>query len=834
MENPDFNSLRDDSREPFKSGEIELQEPKKNLTCKIVVGVIIVVVVGVAIFLLVYFLTKSNNDSPDDKKDSKKHKMMRLKNWEFGNSEKIKLSPEQISKGESSENLFKAPGDFYVCTAMGGLSGHTNKYYYEQELKKVDKEQFNDTWWFRSHFEFNDTLSKDNLTLLHINGINYKSDIYTDGNLVAKKEDIIGTFVKYSLDITKFLDFSIKKHFIAFKISRPHNQWGGKQYENETDLAISFVDWNPEAPDSNMGIWQPVDVEIFGKKQLTISSAFIRTDIIEEKNINLEIVLHIKNWEEKKIEKSSFLVKLGDFINIEVKDINLESLEEKQIVLNKDTYNNLEIEYDPNKLWWPYQMGKQNLYNLTIKFEDYEFTQQIGLKQIESEYDSTGKKVLYKINKKNILLKGAGWTPDLFLRQSPENYYNHIKYVRDMGLNVIRLEGKSEGEELYEYCDKLGVLVIPGWNCGDAWQRWSKWDEAVKVLSDKSVISQIRKLSPHPSVIIFILGSDYGPTDGIEERWRKIFAEEKWPNEILSSAAASKSTDPFPTGVKMSGPYSWVPPHYFYLKKGRNNEYGAAYGFLTEGGPGENPLRRGSIEKIYDKENIEKYEGDSWKYHCGNKAVFGDLTKIITPINNRLGNIENFEDFLRKTSAIVYEGHRAMFEAYECFRYESTGVIQWMLNNAWPSNIWHLYDYFMTPTPAYFATKKATEKIHAMFNYEDYSIYLTNNYFFDFNKQIKLDIYILFPDGITIKEKISETTDNLKADEIKKIKELDGDYGINYILHLEYSYNEDNKDVLLSNTYFLNKEMDIMNYDSTTFIYQEIIKKYFWMEYWSK
>ncbi len=48
---------------------------------------------------------------------------------------------------------------------------------------------------------------------------------------------------------------------------------------------------------------------------------------------------------------------------------------------------------------------------------------------------------------------------------------------------------------------------------------------------------------------------------------------------------------------------------------------------------------------------------------------------------------------MKKSSAIVYEGHRAMFEAFECYRYESTGVIQWMLNNAWPSNIWHLYDY---------------------------------------------------------------------------------------------------------------------------------------------
>ena len=88
-------------------------------------------------------------------------------------------------------------------------------------------------------------------------------------------------------------------NYIAFKISRPHNQWGGSQYQNETDLAISFVDWNPEAPDSNMGIWQPVDIEIFEKNKLTVSTAFIRTEITEENRINLEIVLVLKNWEKK-------------------------------------------------------------------------------------------------------------------------------------------------------------------------------------------------------------------------------------------------------------------------------------------------------------------------------------------------------------------------------------------------------------------------------------------------------------------------------------------------------------------------------------------------------
>ena len=772
---------------------------KRNIIIIISVSAVVVIAVIVLIVLLI---------NPKKMDYSK----IRLKNWEFVSSAKIQINPEQISKGEKPELFNKAPEDFYVCTAMGGLSGKTNKYYYEQELKNVDKGQFDVDWWFRSHFDLDIANKDDILVILHINGINYKSDVYIDGNLVAKKDQIIGTFVKYSLDISEYLDKKSKIHYVAFKMSRPHNQWNGGS--TEIDLAISFVDWNPEAPDSNMGIWQPVDVEMFGKKVLVVSSAFIRTEIIGQEKINIEMVLHIKNWSKKKV-KEGFSVKLGDFINFDVEEITFESLEEKQIVLNKDKYNVLSIKYDTNKLWWPFQMGKQTMHNLEIKLKETNYTRQLGLKQIEREYDSVKKIVVYKINKKKILLKGAGWTPDLFLRQSPENYYTHIKYVKDMGLNVIRLEGKSEGEEFYDYCDKMGVLVIPGWNCADAWQKWKYWDEPIKQLSDKSVISQIRKLSPHPSVIIFILGSDFGPTNGVEERWRKIFAEEKWPNEILSSAAVASPED-YPSGVKMSGPYSWVPPNYFFLEKSRNNVYGGAYGFLTEGGPGENPLRKGSIEKIYNETNLEDYTGPSWNYHCGNKKDFGDLNKIIKPINERLGNCSDFDDFMRKSSAIVYEGHRAMFEAYECYRYESTGVIQWMLNNAWPSNIWHLYDYFFAPTPSYYATKKATETIHAMFNYENNAVYLINNFFVDFTSTIKLNIFIIDSTGKNIINESEHEISLLKSDEIKKMAELNGDYGDNYIVHLEYSF----ADVIsFSNTYFLNKQMDVIDYVKTPTYY---------------
>ena len=826
----EFSDKLDDKVEIDEKPEIKLiSNDDDNLSSSkgntiAIVGLFCLIIIAIAIILIINFTKDDENNKIRDYIENYSTKI-RLKNWEFGSSENIELTPEEISTGKKSTNFYMAPEDVYVCTAMGGLSGHTNDYFYEKELANVNKTQFDVDWWFRSKF----TLAKSNddqkLVILHVNGINYKGDLYVDGNLIATRDNLIGTFIKYSFDITKYLNKDSEEHFVAFKIKRPHNQWGGKKYYNETDLAISFVDWNPEPPDSNMGIWQPVDVEIFNKTILTVSSAFVRTEILEDKRINLEIVFHVKNWENKRVEEK-ITIQLGDFAYFYLKDIVFESLEEKQIILNGDSFRDLNIKYDPDKLWWPYQMGKQNIHKLIIKISDYSFTKEVGLRQVESEYDTVGNKTVYKINKKKILLKGAGWTPDLFLRQSPEIYYNHIKYVRDMELNVIRLEGKSEGEEFYEYCDKLGILIISGWNCADAWQRWEYWDQEVNDLSDLSVISQIRKLSPHPSVIIFILGSDYGPRNNVEPRWRQIFEQERWPNQILSSAAESSSSE-YPTGVKMSGPYSWVPPNYFYLNQSRNNKYGGAYGFLTEGGPGENPLRKGSYEKVFNDINIDKYDGESWNYHCGNKKVFGDLSKLIEPINERFGNIKDFDDFQRKSSAAVYEGHRAMFEAYESYRYESTGVIQWMLNNAWPSNIWHLYDYFFAPTPSYFATKKAGEKIHAMYNYENKKIYLINNYFSDFNDLIKLHIYIFSDDGKTeIYHKYFEFK-GLKSDEINNsFIELNQEYGDNYIIHLEYSYNENYKEISLSNTYLLNKIMDEIDYETPPTFYNVPISNY--------
>ena len=73
---------------------------------------------------------------------------------------------------------------------------------------------------------------------------------------------------------------------------------------------------------------------------------------------------------------------------------------------------------------------------------------------------------------------------------------------------------------------------------------------------------------------------------------------------------------------------------------------------------------------------------------------------------------------------------RAQFEAFNAHRdaaKPSTGVIYWMLNNAWPSLHWHLYDYFLNPAGAYFGARKANEPVHIQYSYDTRAIMLVNH-----------------------------------------------------------------------------------------------------------
>jgi exo-1,4-beta-D-glucosaminidase len=121
---------------------------------------------------------------------------------------------------------------------------------------------------------------------------------------------------------------------------------------------------------------------------------------------------------------------------------------------------------------------------------------------------------------------------------------------------------------------------------------------------------------------------------------------------------------------------------------------------------------------------------DWWNFHAGG-GEFQDIQIYTNALNTRYGKADSLEDYVLKAQLMNYEGIRAMFEAYSRNKYTSTGVIQWMLNNAWPSTIWHLYDYYLRPGGGYFGAKRAMEGLHPLYSYDDRSIYVVSSSYTD-------------------------------------------------------------------------------------------------------
>jgi exo-1,4-beta-D-glucosaminidase len=332
--------------------------------------------------------------------------------------------------------------------------------------------------------------------------------------------------------------------------------------------------------------------------------------------------------------------------------------------------------------------------------------------------------------------------------------------VLGMNLNTIRLEGKMETEEFFDLADQYGVLVMAGWCCCDIWEEWDKWPPQNVEIAANSLREQILRMRSHPSLLAWLNASDNPPPPRVEQAYIDVLKSAAWPNPSLSSASDASTPLTGASGVKMTGPYDYEPPSYWLT----DHKYGGAYGFNTETSPGPAVPVEQSLRKFIPADRLwPAKDNPVWQYHAGGER-FQNLDIFTEAMNATYGSPSDLRDYGVKAQAMAYDGERAMFEAYGRNKYTSTGVIQWMLNNAWPSMIWHLYDYYLQPAGGYFGTRKANEPLHVQYSYDDRSVVAVNStleparglivmasaYDFDLNelwsRKSSLD---LDPDGVT-------------------------------------------------------------------------------------
>ncbi len=477
-----------------------------------------------------------------------------------------------------------------------------------------------------------------------------------------------------------------------------------------------------------------------------------------------------------------------------------------------------QLHFTNPRLWWPAQFGRPELYTLRLSFDvggraSDATTTPFGIRQVTSQLTGTSphQAYLFRVNGRRILIRGGGWAPDMFFRPQPERQDAQLRYALDMHLNAIRLEGNYEDDRFFARTDSLGILVMTGWVCCSAWEQWQNWGPEQYAVAAASLRDQIRRLRSHPSVFVWLNGSDNPPPANVEQTYLDIEREELWPNPTLSSAATRPAEFSGPSGVKMTGPYDWVPPSYWL----QDSTHGGAWSYNTETSPGAAVPPIESMRRMIPARDIRLPLDSMWLFHAAGGQFTHLLDRFDTAMAARYGEPRSAEDYTFKSQLMTYEGQRAMFEAYRRNKYGTTGLIQWMFNNAWPSIYWHLFDWYLRPGGGYFGTKKANEPVHALYSYDDRSVALVNAEERALPR-MHLRTRMLGLDG-SVKYEKDETLD-LPADTTLRLFRLPEPPGVSgaYFLDLRLS-NPDGKPAS-TNFYWLSTRPDVLADTSTWYM----------------
>lgn len=726
--------------------------------------------------------------------------------WEIQSSAIVGKKGEDISK---TGYICK---DWYSCnipsTVFSALvaNGEYGEPYFNNNLEKINPERFNSSWWYRKEFII-DNLNEDQFYSLGLLGLNYRANIWLNGILIAKADTIESPFRIFNIPLT--VEKFHKSNVLAIEVFPP----------KLTDLTIGFVDWNPPAPDNNMGLWRGVKLTQTG--MISLTDVIIRSEIDTNtlKSAQLNIGFKLTNH-------SSFpkIVK----VNATIEGITLEK--EFEIGSDKTIYG----EFNPNdykelniqnpRLWWPNGMGKPELYTLDINtsIDGYKTQQKsirFGIRTVD-QFWTKDKHKGFKINGKPVLIKGSGWVDDLTLSDSDEKVKAQIEYVRHMNLNTIRMEGFwGNTEKIYDYADENGILVMLGWSCHWEWEHYCNRPEKdfmcinpdEYALQTKAYVDQVKWLRNHPSVFLWVLGSDKLPPTELEVMLNAGIKKEDPTRPILASCKYYDADDIFnntskisgPTGVKMRGPYDYVTPNYWFVDK----KYGGAFGFNTETGPGPQVPPLESLVKMIPQDSLWPPTNYSWNFHCG-RHEFHTLNNFLKAFNARYGESKDIEDFSSMSQVSNYEAIRPMYEAFEANKFKATGVIQWMLNSAWPEMYWQQYDWYLMPNGAFYGTKSACRPLNILYNYEKKSAFVSSD-LIEPQQNLRAEFSVFDVSSKSILKKTISL--NIGANESKEVFDLSKITGLTSVYFVDMRlYKQDS--LVAINFYWLSTKDDVLDY----------------------
>ena len=176
-------------------------------------------------------------------------------------------------------------------------------------------------YWFRREFTLPDGY-RGKVVWLHLDGINYRADVWLNGRQVADAESVVGMFRRFRFDVSQFLNpqgpnvLAVRIHPLDFPGDPFHEQLDGYHgsyrpdggdaeiLRNVTQYCSIGWDWIAPARDRNMGLWQHVWLEATGPAAIRDPAAMTDVRLPERDRAAVTIRCHLDNSEakERKVE----------------------------------------------------------------------------------------------------------------------------------------------------------------------------------------------------------------------------------------------------------------------------------------------------------------------------------------------------------------------------------------------------------------------------------------------------------------------------------------------------------------------------------------------------
>jgi exo-1,4-beta-D-glucosaminidase len=617
----------------------------------------------------------------------------------------------------------------YVSTNLKGCFG------YMDAVGPDTVARFAVPWWYRTTFHGDP--GSDRHASLVVNGVVGQADVYLNGHEVATQATVEGAYTQYSFDVTRWL--------------RPGaNAVALRMYPNDpsTMFTLDNVDWTQIPPDNNTGIQFPVQLHTSGAVALT-DAHVVQDDTPGVTKSALTLKAHVANLSATRRTarlRATVTAPGGGSIAV-FKSVTLAAGASQDVALTPAAYPQLTIDHP--RVWWPYRMGAQPLYRLSMSVGRADSSSQtFGIRSITTRL--IGASPLAPQGSRQFLVNGVpftfragGWSEDLLLHYSSADTANQIGMIKNLGLNGIRTEGKQMPTDFYEQMDRAGILIDAGYQCCDAWQLQddqfpiTAHDYQVLELSALTIGRQLRN---HPSILNFSW-SDNNPTPQQESVSLQGFSAADFPDPLIASAEYKSTAQLGPSGEK-EGPYDWVPPSYWYDTShydpgddSRTN-VGGAWAFDSEASAGDTVPTLDSLHRFLSPfEQTQLWQSPDYnQYHLNYEPglpssdnggySFGTLHDLDQAISARYGPWTSLDQYVEEAQLQNYETQRAEFEAYiahsQNAQAPSTGIVYWQLNKGWPTLLWDLYNNDYDQAGSYFGAQEANQSLHAFYAYDSH------------------------------------------------------------------------------------------------------------------